>query len=126
MPQGERADFIWHSGNDVDLEVTVLDQADAVFSLSGATAVTWQLGRLAKGSVPPQPSQPGRPLITKTLGSGVEFLALVSGLVGATIALLSGDGAPLRGDDYYHEMEVDFGGKHTTTLFGIATVLEDL
>lgn len=125
MPQGERADFTWHSGDDVDLECTILDQDDAIFSLSGATAIRWQLGRLRPGSSPPQPLRPGQPILLKELGSGVTFLELVSGLSGCVVALESADGAPLRGDDYYHELELTFSGKVTTTLFGIATVLED-
>ncbi len=119
----KRGDFEKFSGDDLDLVVTVVDEDEAVQPISGATSVRWQLGRLAAGTFP-APRNPGQPLVAYSLGSGIELVS--GGVSGQLVISIDGnDTADLRGGDYYHEVELVFGGKVTTVLYGVATLRTD-
>ena len=122
MALGRRQDFDMHSGDDLDLVITVQDPAGAGVVVSGVTdAVRWQLGRLATGSV--TPATPGSPLVAKSMASGQ---IAVSGLSGYVVTLSGADTAALRTADYYHELEIVVSGRTTTALYGVASIQSDL
>ena len=125
MALGERADFSMHSGDDVDLVITVEDENGNGVLLSGiVSGIRWQLGRLKTGVSTPAPAQPGQPLISKALdaASGITL----SGLSGYVVALSGADTDTIRGGEFYHESEILLSGKRTTVLYGVATVQADL
>ena len=122
MALGRRQDFEMHSGDDLDLVITVQDPAGAGVIVSGVTdAVRWQLGRLATGSI--GPATPGSPLVAKSMASGQ---IVVSGLSGYVVVLSGVDTADLRTADYYHELEIVVSGRTTTAMYGVAAIQSDL
>jgi len=124
MPLGNRQDFEMHSGDDVDLVITVEDENEVGVLLAAASGIWWQLGRLKTGASTPAPAQPGQPLIAKALGaaSGITL----SGLSGYVVALSGVDTDTIRGGEFYHESQVLLNGKRTTVMWGVATLHVDL
>ena len=122
MPLGRRQDFEMHSGDDLDLVITVQDAVEAGVDITGATSIRWQLSRLATGG--PRPGPAGAALVEKALGaaSGITL----SGVSGCVVALSGVDTAALRTADYYHELELVVSGRTTTGLYGIAEIQSDL
>ncbi len=102
--------FEMFSGNTRLLEVTVLDQDDAVVDLTGAQAVDYSLAKAAGKAA----------IFEKTLGTGVTITDAVNGVL--QITLLPADTEDLRGT-FYQELEVtDAAGRITTVLFGTVTI----
>lgn len=93
------------AGDDVVLELTVLDEDGAAVDLDAATAVDWSIARSA-GS--------GAGLADKALGAGVVVTDGPAGLMEVT--LQAADTAPFRGD-YHHRARITIGGKIGTATF---------
>lgn len=122
MALGNQEDFSMHSGDSRTLEVTVRDEADAVVNISAASGadLTWALSKKATDTVDPR----GASLVSKTEGSGI---AITDGPNGrCDVTLDPADTADLKGDDYYHEMQVILSGDTSTVLYGVVTIKGDL
>lgn len=118
-----RQDFELFSGDDLDLTVTVVDAEEAIVDITLAGPVRWQLGRLATGAVI-SPANPGQPIVSKAIGTGIVLTSGISGIM--TISIDDTDTDGLRGGEYYHELELVLGGKRTTVMYGVVTLLSDL
>lgn len=114
----ETFDFTMHSGDNVLLEVTLLDENDAVVPLSGA-AIDWALAK-RKGKSGFSHSV----LASKSLGSGITIIDAPSGRFDIGVGPADTDG--LKGDFYYETQVLDSAGRVSTVLVGTITVVEDL
>lgn len=113
----KKQDFNVFSGNDVRLELTILDLDQAgepVLSLVGYTAFVWALGRTEKSKI----------LVQKSLGSGIAIISAVGGRIDVTLSRT--DLEDLSGY-YYHELRVtDSTGKDYTAVYGTVYVKKNL
>lgn len=104
----------FHSGNDVELNYTVTDQAGVAKDLTGAQAVIFVIA----------PSAGKAGLVTKSLGSGITLTTPLQGKFRVT--LVPADTEGLKGKPYYHEARVtDAAGKKVTVTYGILNLLEN-
>lgn len=87
-------DFQLVAGDDKLLQVTVLDENDAVVDLSGAT-ISWAMSKRADSKVP---------LVSKATGSGVVAAAPTTGVFVVTV--LAADTVGLASGKYHHEAQV--------------------
>jgi len=106
-------DFEVFQGNDVILQVTVIDQDGTVFPLTGATPIVWKLMR-ELGCDPT--------LITKSLGSGITVTDAAGGKL--EIKIDAADNLILSGI-FEHELTVtDSISDKSTVMVGTANILE--
>lgn len=101
------------SGDDLDLNVTVTDAADAALDLTSASSIIWRLSRHVGATAD----------LTKSVGSGVTVTDPVNGLL--TVTIDAADTASLVGN-FYHELEiVNQANKKSTVLHGLFEIVQD-
>jgi len=107
--------FEMYAGNDVELDITLLDEDGGPLDLTDAT-VRWALSSAY---------DPSAALVTKTSDgmSGILITDAEQGLV--IVTLLRDDTEDFGGQPYVHEVAViDSGGAETTVLTGAVTILK--
>lgn len=106
----ENQDFSMYSGDDHEITFTITNAAGSPQSLTGATAIKWQV--------------PG--FIEKTLDDGISLVDVDDTDDGVKVVLVPADTADMKGK-YNHELEaVDVSNKKSTLATGVLTVKEDL
>jgi hypothetical protein len=111
----ENQDFAMWSGDTKNVRITVYDENDAVFNISGCT-IRWRLMRSKMASAS---------LVTKATGSGIVITDGPNGLF--TVTLAPTDTASLNHGRYYHEAEVvDGSGNVATVTVGEITINRDI
>lgn len=101
--------FRMTAGDTKVLEVEVLDEAGATVNIAG-TVIRFQMARFATDATP---------LVSKTLGSGIE---IIDGPTGRFDVTLDPEDTVSFSGSYYFEAEVDDGDVVSTVLSGRATI----
>ncbi len=109
MTEVDQSFEMW-AGNDIDLNFSIVDSTGSPVDLTTATTLEWVLHADV---------QDGNPLIQKSIGSGITITNPGGGQF--TITLLPADTATLSGN-YYHECELNMGGKDNTLFTGAAKI----
>lgn len=107
---GSRVDIAagdYFSGDNLDILFTVSDGDNPgnPKDLTGAS-IDWVLAK----------QQGKAPLITKSIGSGVTITDAANGK--GTVSIQQADTENLKGDTYWHELQVTVGGKRSTSMYG--------
>jgi hypothetical protein len=103
------------SGNDVELNYTITDDAGAPKDLTGAAAIIWVMAKAA--------GKAG--LVTKGLGTGVTITTPTQGKFKVTLVPADTEGIK-GGRTYYHEARVtDSVGKKVTVTYGDLLLMEN-
>lgn len=105
--------FEMHSGDTKDIEVSVLDELDAVVNITGATAVFILSNNPYSAAI-----------ITKSSGSGIVITDGVAGLL--TITLDPADTAALAGAFYYEVELTDASSRVSTIVVGQINIRADV
>lgn len=108
-------DFELVSGNDKNLNFTLLDQDDAVVDITGAT-IAWSLSRSNKNKTPLvdllSPAD-----ITITNATGGKF----------QVKIKDTDTEGFKGGEYYHEARItSAAGLKTTVAIGTVSLLDNI
>jgi len=108
-------DFELVSGNDKNLNFTVLDQDDIAVDLSGAT-IAWSMSNSAKNKTP---------LVNLLSPADITITDAPNGKF--TVAIKDTDTESFTGGDYYHEARVtSSGGSKTTVAYGTVHLLDNI
>ena len=108
-------DFELVSGNDKNLNFSVLDQDDVVVDLTGAT-IAWSMSRTNKSK---------SELITLLSPADITITDPVNGKF--TVTIKDTDSEALQGGDYYHEARVtSTAGLKTTVAYGTVELLDNI
>ncbi len=108
-------DFELVSGNDKNLNFTVLNQDDNVVDLTGAT-IAWSMSRSATNKTP---------LINYVSPTNITITDATNGLF--SVDIQRADTEALKGGEYYHECRVQSAaGNKITVAYGVVTLRDNV
>lgn len=107
-------DLTYYQADTKPLDITVLDEDDAIVDISSATEIRWTLAASAGSAslISPVKSQTGGEITLPGTGTDGVF----------RVAMVAGDTSGLTPGNFYHEADIVLSSVEETTLVGTFTL----